>query len=112
MNDRLRRATIAALTVAALATGCAKAPPPNTAADLARMPWDSIVTRARGTTVVWRMWRGDPSINAFVDKWVAPRVLSAYGVTLQAVSGQGNELVDQLSVEKESGTKTGTASLL
>ena len=112
MNDRLRRATIAALTVAALATGCAKAPPPDTAADLARMPWDSVVARARGTTVVWRMWRGDPSINAFVDKWVAPRVLSEYAVTLQAVSGQGNELVDQLSVEKESGTKTGTASLL
>ena len=112
MNDRLRRATIAALTVAALATACAKAPPPDTAADLARMPWDSVVARARGTTVVWRMWRGDPSINAFVDKWVAPRVLSEYAVTLQAVSGQGNELVDQLSVEKESGTKTGTASLL
>ena len=112
MNDRFRRATVAALTLTALATGCAKAPPPRTAADLARMPWDSVVARARGTTVVWRMWRGDPSINAFVDKWVAPRVLSAYGVTLQAVSGQGNELVDQLSVEKESGTKTGTASLL
>lgn len=68
--------------------------------------------RAKGTTVVWRMWRGDPSVNAFVDKWVAPRLLAECGVTLRAVNGQGNELVDQLTVEKESGTKVGTASLL
>ena len=111
MSERFRRATLAALVLAALVTACAKKAP-QTAADLAKLPWDSVVARARGTTVVWRMWRGDPLINAFVDKWVAPRVLAKYGVRVEAVSGQGNELVDQLSVEKESGTKTGTASLL
>ena len=80
--------------------------------DLARLPWDSVVARARGTTVVWRMWRGDPSVNAFVDQWVAPRLQQQYGLTLQAVNGQGSELVDQLTVEKEAGAATGTASLL
>ena len=98
--------------VAVLLAGCARQTPTATAADLATVPWDSVVRRARGTTVVWRMWRGDPSVNAFVDGWVAPRVLAEYGVTLQAVSGQGNELVDQLTVEKEAGAKVGTASLL
>jgi len=96
----------------AVLSACARTTPPPTAAALARLPWDSVLARARGTTVVWRMWRGDPAINSFVDRWVVPRLLSEYGVTLRVVSGQGNELVDQLMVEKESKTAAGTASLL
>ena len=107
-----RRCAIVALICGVIAAACTKQTQPVTATELAKLPWDSVVTRARGSTVVWRMWRGDPSINVFVDKWLAPRVLEQYGVTLQAVSGQGNELVDQLTVEKESGTRSGTASLL
>ena len=86
--------------------------PPASAADLARLPWDSVLAHAKGQTVVWRMWRGDPSINAFIDDWVAPRVREQFGVTLQAVNGQGNELVDQLSVERQANATTGAASLL
>ena len=41
------------------------------------LPWDSVVARARGTTVTWRKWRGDPAINAYVDGWVAPRLRRA-----------------------------------
>lgn len=110
--DRVRRSLLSALLLAAVMAGCARSAPPAAAGTLATLPWDSIVARARGTTVVWRMWRGDPAINTFVDKWVAPRLLSQYGITLQAVNGQGNELVDQLTVEQEAGAITGTASLL
>ena len=98
--------------VSAGVTACARPAPPASAAELAQLPWDSVLALAKGQTVVWRMWRGDPSINAFVDNWIAPRVLTEFGITLRAVSGQGNELVDQLSVERESGAKIGTASLL
>jgi putative spermidine/putrescine transport system substrate-binding protein len=107
-----RRWLGAALLVAVGLAGCDRGTPPATAAELAALPWDSVVARARGTTVVWRMWRGDPSVNAFVDQWVAPRLKQQYGITLQAVNGQGNELVDQLTVEKESGAPVGTASLV
>ena len=107
-----RLALMALLLVAVVTGACAREAPPVTAAELARLPWDSVLTRARGTTVVWRMWRGDPAINTFIDQWVAPRLLAEYGVTLQAVNGQGNELVDQLTVEREAGARTGTASLL
>ena len=108
-----QRVVLMALLLVAVVTGaCAREAPPVTAAELARLPWDSVLTRARGTTVVWRMWRGDPAINTFIDQWVAPRLLAEYGVTLQAVNGQGNELVDQLTVEREAGARTGTASLL
>ena len=79
---------------------------------LARLPWDSVVARARGTEVVWRMWRGDPSVNAYVDGWVAPRLRARYGVELRAVEGQGPEIVNQLVVEREASRRSGTASLL
>lgn len=108
----MRRGAISALLLASIATGCTRTAPPLSAADAAKLPWDTIVARARGATVIWRMWRGDPSINSFVDKWVAPRLESQYGITLQTVAGQGNELVDQLTVEKEAGASTGVASLM
>jgi putative spermidine/putrescine transport system substrate-binding protein len=80
---------------------------------LASMPWDSVVGAARGTTVTWRMWRGDPSINAYVDGWVAPRLRDEYGITLEAIEGQGAELVNALVTEREArGSRPGTASLL
>lgn len=108
----VRRAVLSVQLLLSAAIGCARSTPPPSAADLARLPWDSVVARARGSTVVWRMWRGDPSINAFIDNWVAPRLKAEFDITLQAVNGQGNELVEQLAVEKEAGAATGTASLL
>ena len=58
------------------------------------------------------MWRGDPSINAYVDRWVSPRLKDRYGITLRAVEGQGPELVNELVVEREAGRHSGIASLL
>lgn len=68
------------------------------------------MARARGTAVTWRMWRGDPSINAYVDHWVAPRLAERLGITLTAVEGQGAELVNQLIAERDAGAR-GTADL-
>jgi putative spermidine/putrescine transport system substrate-binding protein len=57
------------------------------------------------------MWRGDPSINAYVDRWVAPRLKERFGITLDAVEGQGPEIVNQLQVEREARAR-GTADLI
>lgn len=85
----------------------------RSASVLATLPFDSVVTLARGTTVRWRMWRGDPSINAYIDQWVAPRLREEYGIALEAIEGQGPELVNALVAEREArGTKDGTASLM
>lgn len=117
------RALVSALVVAgaALATlaacgrgdgAAARAPARLTAAQAAALPWDSVVARARGTTVVWTMWRGDPSINRFVDGWVAPRLRERHGITLTTADGQGAELVNQLVVERSAGRDPGTTSLV
>jgi putative spermidine/putrescine transport system substrate-binding protein len=89
------------------------APASPSARALASASWDEVVDRARGTTVVWRMWRGDPAINAYVDGWVAPRMRDQYGVTVAAVEGQGPELVNILATEREAlAGAPGTTSLV
>ena len=111
MSARVPR--LAALLLAAALQACGGGDAPRaTAAELAALPWDSVAARARGTTVTWRMWRGDPSVNAYVDEWVAPRVRERYGIELRAVEGQGPEIVNQLAVERQAGDGAGTASLV
>jgi len=108
------RILLATVAVAVSTATCNRTvPPPPTARTLAQGSWDDIVAAARGTTVVWRMWRGDPSINTYVDQWVAPRMRDQYGVTVEAVEGQGPELVNTLATEREArGDRAGTTSLV
>lgn len=101
-----RRAALLALASFLLLGGCGgedgpRAPEGGDAAELAQGPWEAVVEAARGTEVTWRMWRGDPSINAFVEEWVAPRLREQYGIRLRAVDAQGPEIVNQLVVERE-----------
>ncbi|MBA3342958.1 MAG: ABC transporter substrate-binding protein [Gemmatimonadaceae bacterium] len=83
-------------------------PPPHISGALA---WDSVEARARGSTVQWRMWRGDPSINGYVDRWVAPRLRQRYGIILKTVDGRGPEIVNQLTVERDA-RANGSADLV
>lgn len=98
---------LAALALAAC--GVPHAAP--SAAEIAGWPWERVEAEAHGTTVVWRMWRGDPSINAYVDRWLAPRLRERHGIRLIAVDGQGPEVVNQLLVERQAGAR-GSADLV
>ncbi len=71
------------------------------AAELAEGQWDTVLEEARGTQVVWRMWRGDPAINAYIDEWAAPLLQERFGIELIAVEGRGPELVNQLVLERD-----------
>jgi len=81
------------------------------AVEVTPLEWDEIEALGRGRPVIWRMWRGDPSINDFVDGWVVPRVRALYGIELRAVSGAGPEIVNQLLMETEAGAR-GSADLI
>lgn len=111
-----RALTALLLCGASLAAACGGDTPPRSAAaevtELVTLPWDSVIARARGTTVTWRKWRGDPAINAYVDNWLAPRLRDSFDIRLEAVDGQGPEIVNQLVLEREAGRGAGTASLL
>jgi len=66
-----------------------------------RASWAEVEKQARGQTVTWMMWRGDPLINAYVDGYVAPALRERHGVTLSVVSGQGSRIVSALMTERE-----------
>jgi putative spermidine/putrescine transport system substrate-binding protein len=107
-----RAATVGALL--GLLAACSRAPDhasSATAASVAQLPWDGVVTRARGATVTWVMWRGDPSINSFIDGWVAPRLKARYDITLNPVDGQGAAILNDLVVQRDAKGR-GTASLV
>ncbi len=106
------RSVLLATCLVACAGDAAEQSAQTEVAQLTALPWDSVEARARGTTVTWRKWRGDPAINAYVDGWLAPRLRTMYGITLEAVEGQGPEIVNQLVLEREAGRGRGTASLV
>lgn len=56
------------------------------------------------------MWRGDPSINAYVDSWVAPRLSARYGITINPVDAQGPGILNQLAVEQQAQHGAGSGS--
>src|SRR5262245_704203 len=105
----------AALVGLALLLGCSpdasRDPAASDTALLAR-PWSEIEAEARGQTVTWAMWQGDPFINRYVAEFVAPEVARRYGVTLRAVSAQGNGVVSMLMTEMEAGKPQSELDLL
>lgn len=88
-----------ALLAALVAIGCGR---PEASARRSE-DWDEIRAAARGGTVRMMMWTGDPQINAYMEKWVKPRLAECCGVTLEIASGQGNTIVTLLMSEIESG---------
>ncbi len=70
--------------------------------------WDNIVSKARGQTVDWFMWGGSPSVNAYVNGYVAGQLKELYGVTLRQVPIKDiAEVVSKLLIEKQAGKDEG-----
>ena len=46
--------------------------------------WDGILSQARGQTVYWHAWGGDPKINDFIT-WIGEKAQERHGVTLEHV---------------------------
>ncbi|MGV3608036.1 MAG: ABC transporter substrate-binding protein [Planctomycetaceae bacterium] len=74
--------------------------------------WEAITRQARGQTVNMAMWDGDPMINAYMRDYVAPELKKQFGIELKQVGGQGNELVNKLLVDLETGRKVGDVDLM
>lgn len=63
--------------------------------------WPDIEAEARGSTVYFMLWQGDPYINAYLREEIAPLVDSLYDIDLQLLSGQGTQIVATLMTEIE-----------
>ena len=71
--------------------------------------WDDTLEAARGQTVYWHAWGGDPQINAYID-WVGEQVADRYGVDLVHVKLTDTaEAVARVVAEKAAGRTEGGA---
>jgi putative spermidine/putrescine transport system substrate-binding protein len=89
-------------------------PPTLDSNDPAKLPWEEVLTTARGGTVNFFMWGGDANINKYVDEFVADRMKSEYDITLvRTLITDAAEIVNKILGEKTAGkTSGGSVDLL
>lgn len=71
--------------------------------------WDSILAEAKGQTVYWHAWGGDPKINDFIT-WIGDKALADHGVTLEHVKlASTADAVSRVLAERDAGQTSGGA---
>ena len=79
------------------------------AADPDPSNWDSVLAEAKGETVYWNAWAGEPRINAYIA-WAGSEVEARYGVKVVHVKlSDTAEAVSRVVTEKAAGTNEGGA---
>ncbi|WP_422387195.1 ABC transporter substrate-binding protein [Buttiauxella ferragutiae] len=75
--------------------------------------WDSLRQQAKGQTVYFNAWGGDPAVNSYLD-WVAGEMKQHYGVTLKVVRlADAADAVKRIQSEDSAGRKdNGSVDLL
>ncbi|MBX9607413.1 MAG: ABC transporter substrate-binding protein [Gammaproteobacteria bacterium] len=93
-----------------LLVGCGE-PPAPTQDDPRGRPWPEIEQSARGATVHFAMWAGDPAINRYLREFIAPRLAARHQIELEIVPAQG-DIPALLAAELASGRDTSAYDLL
>ena len=71
--------------------------------------WEAVLEEARGQTVHWHAWAGDPRINDFID-WVGQELEARHGVRLVHVKlADTADAVTRVIAEAAAGRTTGGA---
>lgn len=71
--------------------------------------WDGILTEAKGQTVYWHAWGGDPKINDFIT-WIGETASERHGVTLEHVKlASTADAVARVLAEQQAGQTEGGA---
>ena len=71
--------------------------------------WDATLAEARGQTVYWHAWGGDPQINAYIE-WVGEQVEARHAIDLVHVKlSDTAEAVARVVAEKAAGRLEGGA---
>jgi putative thiamine transport system substrate-binding protein len=71
--------------------------------------WDDTLAQARGQTVYWNAWGGDPQVNAYIE-WLGDQMKERHGIDLVHVKLTDTaEAVSRVVAEKAAGTTEGGA---
>jgi putative thiamine transport system substrate-binding protein len=101
------RMPVLLLSLLALVTSPAQAAAP------APQDWNTVLADARGQTVYFHAWAGDPQINGFIV-WAGEQLQAQFGVALQHVKiGDTGESVSRVLAERMAGNEDqGSVDLL
>lgn len=73
----------------------------------AQEDWAAVVSEAKGQTVYWHAWGGDPKINDFIT-WVGEQAQARYGVTIEHVKlASTADAVSRVLGERDAGKLSG-----
>lgn len=74
--------------------------------------WEAVLAAAKGQTVTWYGYGGDKNRNAWIEDVLAPALKQKYGITLDLVGMNINDILTQLSGEMQANTKEGTIDFI
>ncbi len=74
--------------------------------------WDAVLAAAKGQTVTWYGWGGSQPRNAWIEDSLAPALKEKYDITLELVGMDINDILTQLSGDKQAGTAEGTIDFI
>ena len=80
--------------------------------DLSAASWEEIEEAARGTTVTFYGWGGDEDRNNWLASVGAPYMKEHYGITLEVVGMNIDEILAKLAGEKEAGAAAGSIDMI
>lgn len=80
--------------------------------DQGDLDWAQIEELAKGSTVRFYAWGGDPNINRWLDGYVAATLREQYQVILEFVPSDAHVFVNQLVNEIEAGRDPGSIDLM
>ncbi len=80
--------------------------------DINEQSWAEIENSAKGQTVNFMMWQGDPDINDYINNYVTPELKESYGIKLKIIGGQGPEIVQLIMGEKQADVSIGQADIV
>ena len=108
-----RRLIVILSATIAIACGSARPSDMFPATDLARMTWNEVTSRARGSTVRYAMWAGDEARNRFYQGPAADALRRDLDITLTIVPlADTSDLVSKLMTEKAAGSRRGSVDLV
>lgn len=93
--------------------GCGSAVSSKSAAeDIDYSDWDAVVEAAKGQTVTWYGWGGSEPRNTWIETELAPVLKEKYDITLELVGMDINDILTQLSADKQAGVSEGTIDFI
>ncbi len=84
----------------------------GTAAELDYSDWDAVLEAAKGQTVTFYGWGGSEPRNTWIEESLIPAMKEKYDITLELVGMDINDILTQLSGDKQANTEEGTIDFI